>query len=72
MVTANVGATFKSGEKAPVAGTYEYVNHRRELPAGVAGCKAEAKDNSVKIAAGAELPNHVCLRSVIWKLSKVG
>ncbi len=62
-----VGHAFRTGERAPVSGIYEYVGHMT-LP----GCNPNSNDRKVTLTAGEFFPPHRgCGKGVIWRLFKI-
>jgi len=62
---ASIGDTFRTGEKAPVSGDYEYVRH---TDTGIT-CTPTAAEKQIPLSRGETFPPHrSCGRGVVWKL----
>ena len=63
---AEIGATFKSGETAPVSGVYRYVRHVNPT-----ACQVMPEERQIRLQAGEKFPPHTCLRWLIWRLVEI-
>lgn len=65
--TTNIGAQFRTGEKAPVSGVYTFVRHTTY----VTGCTGSVGGNSIPLSKGERFPPHApCGKGAIWRLSQ--
>jgi hypothetical protein len=64
---AKVGDEFKTGEKAPVAGDYDYVRHTSQT-----SCTPTQEERRIPMEEGNTFPPHrSCAQGVIWKLTRI-
>lgn len=64
---AQIGDTFRTGEKAPVSGDYDYVQHIDST-----GCTPTPAERQITLSAGETFPPHrSCNKGVIWRLSRI-
>ena len=65
-----LGATYGTGELAPVSGIYQIVGH--EIPAS-AGCTSHCSGPSIKVLKHTPLPSHGrCGQGALWCLVVAG
>lgn len=63
---AAIGSTFRTGEKAPVSGVYEYVRHTTPT-----ACTPTYAEREIPLSKGETFPPHrSCGKGVIWKLKR--
>ena len=61
---AQIGDTFKTGQRAPVSGVYEYVRHL--VPSS---CTPTPNEREIPLSQGEVFPPHrSCNAGVLWKL----
>lgn len=64
---AQVGDTFKTGEKATVSGDYDYVQH-----IDATGCLPTPEERRISLSKGETFPPHrSCSKGVIWRLTRI-
>ncbi|MCK4387566.1 MAG: YjzC family protein [Dehalococcoidia bacterium] len=65
---AQIGDTFRTGEKAPVSGDYEYVRHIDTTTT----CTPTPEERQITLSKGETFPPHrSCNKGVIWKLIRI-
>ena len=61
---AQIGDTFKTGQRAPVSGIYQYVRHLTPTT-----CTPTVEEREIPLSAGEVFPPHrSCSAGVLWKL----
>jgi hypothetical protein len=63
-----IGAEYRTGEKAPVSGRYDFVRHT----GGDSSCHPTAGEQSIPLSKGETFPPcRSCATGAVWRLSEV-